>query len=68
MRSHPCVVRHEMYAGGISARVLARMPALPEETLAAWAGRGGPVVALAGAPNRECSCTGRVSPTAEARS
>jgi hypothetical protein len=67
MRSHLCVVRHEMDASGICAKVLARMPVLPEETLAAWAGRGSPVVALAGAPNGECSCIGRVSPAAEAR-
>jgi hypothetical protein len=65
MRSH--VVRHEMDAGGICAQVLARMPVLPEETRAAWAGRAGPVVALAGAPNAECSCTGWVSLPAEAR-
>ena len=68
MRSHVCVVRHEMDTGGICAKVLARMPVLPEETLAASAGRGGQVAALAGAPNGECSCTGRVSPVAEARS
>jgi hypothetical protein len=67
MRSHVCVVRHEMDAGGICAQVLPRMPVLPQETLAASAGRGGPVFALAGAPNGERSCTGRVPPAAEAR-
>jgi hypothetical protein len=57
-----------MDAGGICAKVLARMPVSPEQTLTAWAGRGGPVVALAVAPNGECSCTGRMSPAEEARS
>jgi hypothetical protein len=67
MRSHVCVARHEMDAGGSSAKALARMPVLPEETLAAPAGRGGQAAALAGAPSGECSCTGRVLPAAEAR-
>jgi hypothetical protein len=68
MRSHVCVVRHEMGAGGICAMVPARMLVLPAETRPAWAGRGGSVSALAGAPDGECSCAGRVPPAAEARS
>jgi hypothetical protein len=67
MPSHLCVARHDMDAGGSCAKALARMPALPGETLVASAGRGGQVAVLAGAPNGECSGTGRVSPAAEAR-
>jgi hypothetical protein len=67
MRSHVWAVRHEMDAGGIFARVLARIPVLLEESLAASAGRGGPVAALTGEPNGERSCAGRVTPAAEAR-
>jgi hypothetical protein len=67
MRSHVCVARHEMDAGGGYAKALARMPILPGEPLAVSAGRGGLVAVLAGVPNGMCSCTGGVLPAAEAR-